>query len=146
MAATLQSCRKQQLHLVNATLYEINVHVSFILFVAVFLFLICKFLLILEIYISNKNEEFTPMECLHIFKKPYNKINWVSTGGAQELLPFILWRFEQKLFYSTLNPTPWFERLEALRVSSDPQIRIGSINGKGLFVKVSSSCAFCAEH
>lgn len=83
---------------------------------------------------------------VYTFKKPYNKISWVSTGGAQELFPFIVCRFEQKLFSSTLNPSPLFERLEPLRLSSDPQIRIGSINGKGLFVKVGSSCAFCAEH
>lgn len=69
-------------------------------------------------------------------------------GLAQEELKnyFPLYCADLSKIYSTLNPISLFERLESLRLSSEPQIRTDSINCKGLFVKVGSSCASCAEH
>lgn len=118
-----------------------NVSVSFLLLLWLYSFLICNFLLILELRIRKKKKSFYLANVYTYLRNLIMKNN--STGGSQELLSFILLRLEQS--YCTWIPTSSLGKPEPLPGGSAAVLRseLRLTGDRGPGGTAGYSCVFC---
>lgn len=94
-----------------------------LVFLQLYSYLICNFLLILALYVNNKIRNLYLYNVYTYLRNPVGKMNWVSPGGSQESFSFILLKFEQNycipLWFPHHRLKGWNPCLVALLWSSD---------------------------